>query len=279
MKQSRVVPVFRSVVVLGLVSAGLTRSTNAQSPQVEEPASSSSLTSALLLPTLPDAPGTAQSSSTNTTQYTPRRRVETSISLGGFPQLTATRIENGTSGGFITQSLHPSPGVLATFRQSFLPWLGYSVNVGYTRASEHNTNNAGSELPGTYSNFYVPNNVWELSFTHVAQIHLNHKLTAFTEEGAGFLAFQPAKRGSTYTIPSGLSGGCCVAVGTDFRPLIVFAVGADYHFNAQWALRGEYRGLLYKFPDYGQAIPRLITLGSEPTVSLTYTFGRGKYRR
>jgi hypothetical protein len=279
LKRSRAVPIVRSVVVLGLVSAGLTCSTNAQSPQLEEPASSSSsLTSALLLPMLPDAPDSAQSPHT-TTQSETRHRVETSISLGGFPQLAATRIENGASGGFITQSLHPSPGILTTFRQSFLPWLGYSVNVGYTRASEHNTNNAGPELPGTYSNFYVPNNVWELSFTHVAQIHLNHKLTAFSEEGAGFLAFQPAKRGSTYTIPSGLPGNCCVTVGTNFRPLIVFAVGADYRFNAQWALRGEYRGLLYKFPDYGQAIPKLITIGSEPTVSLTYTFGKGKFRR
>jgi hypothetical protein len=148
--------------------------------------------------------------------------------------------------------------------------------MGYTRASEHNTNDAG---PGTgaRSNFYIPNNVYELSLSHVAQIHLNHKLTGFTEEGAGMMVFQPAQRGSVVAIPT--PGGCCNFVGTSFRPLIVFGVGADYHFTPQWALRGEYRGLLYKFPDYGADLPKLITISSEPTVSLTYTFGRKKYSR
>jgi opacity protein-like surface antigen len=284
LKQCRVVPVFRSVVVLGLVSAGLTSAAVAQSSQVEESASSSrSLVSALLTPMQPDAP---TSSSTVATQPVPlpaapsaiRPRVETSVSVGGTPQLTATRIENVPSGGFITQSLHPSPGALITFRQSFRSWLGYSVNMGYTRASEHNTNDAGQSIVGTRSNFYIPNNVYELSLSHVAQIHLNHKLTGFTEEGAGMMVFQPAQRGSTVTIPTA-GGGCCAFVGTSFRPLIVFGAGADYHFTPQWALRGEYRGLLYKFPDYGADLPKLITISSEPTVSLTYTFGRKKYSR
>jgi opacity protein-like surface antigen len=275
LKQGRAIPIVRSVVVLGLVSAGLTRSAVSQAPQAEEPASSSRsqtpfVASALFAPMLPDAPGFA---TPTTAPVAARHRVETSVSLGGSPQLTATRIENGSSGGFITQSLHPSANIVATFRQSFRPWLGYSVNVGYTRAAEHNTNGAGASLAGTYSNFYVPNNVWELSLSHVAQKHLTHRLTVFTDEGAGFMAFQPAQRGSTFTFPGG------VVVGTNFRPLIVFGAGADYRFNPQWALRGEYRGLLYKFPDYGQSIPRLTTITSEPAVSLTYTFGRHTYKQ
>ena len=199
------------------------------------------------------------------------------MSLGGSPQLSATRIENGSFGGFITQSLHPSANIVTTFRQSFRPWLGYSINVGYTRAAVHFTNDAGSELVGTRGNFYVPNNVWELSLSHVAQMHITHKLTGFTDEGAGFMAFQPAQRGSTTTIPNA-GGGCCAVVGTSFRPLIVFGTGVDYHFDPQWSLRAEYRGLLYKYPDYGQDLPKLITITSEPTVSLTYTFGKHTYK-
>jgi len=216
--------------------------------------------------------GVVQTSSLPIAPSAVKHRVETSISLGGAPQLTATRIENVPSGGFLTQSLHPAPAVVATFRQSFRPWLGYAVNFGYTRASEHNTNNAGATNLGTYSNSYVPNNIWELSLTHVAQTHVTKKLSAFTNAGAGFLAFQPAKKGSIYNIPSGLVGG--VPVGTNFRPLVVFGAGVDYHFNSEWALRGEYRGLLYKYADYGQGLPKLITLTSEPTVSLKYTFGK-----
>jgi len=283
LKQCRAIPIVRSVVVLGLVSAGLTRSALSQIAQAEVPAETSSsqndsLAAALLAPMLPDAPGISTAAKTAIPPTARQHKVETTISLGGAPQLTATRIENGASGEFITQSLHPSPNIVATFRQNFRPWLGYSVNIGYTRASEHNTDNAGPQSTGSRSNFYVPNNVWELSLTHVAQVHLTHKLTGFTDEGAGFLAFQPAKRGSTYAIPVA-GGGCCVTVGTNFRPLIVFGTGVDYHFDPQWALRMEYRGLLYKFADYGQNLPKLITITSEPTVSLTYTFGKHTYKQ
>lgn len=282
MKQCRAIPIVRSVVVLGLISVGITRSAISQTPQAEEPAGTSSshdnlLGAALFAPMLPDAPGFSSTTTASTkSPIAARHKVETTVSLGGSPQLTATRIENVETGGFITQSLHPSPNIVTTFRQSFRPWLGYSVNIGYTRASEHNTNDAGAQLDGTRSNFYVPNNVWELSLSHVAQMHLTHRLTAFTDEGAGFLAFQPAKRGSTATIPT--FGGCCTVVGTNFRPLIVFGTGVDYHFNPQWALRAEYRGLLYKFADYGQNLPKLITITNEPTVSLTYTFGKHTYK-
>ena len=283
MKQCRAIPIVRSVVVLGLVSAGLTRSAASQTPQAEEPAGTSSsqntsLAAALFAPMLPDAPGFSTAAATATkAPVAARHKVETTVSLGGSPQLTATRIENVPSGGFITQSLHPSANIVTTFRQSFKPWLGYSVNIGYTRASEHNTDDAGAELEGARSNFYVPNNVWELSLSHVAQVHLTHRLTGFTDEGAGFLAFQPAKRGSTTTIP--YPGGCCTIVGTNFRPLVVFGTGVDYHFDPRWSLRAEYRGLLYKFADYGQNLPKLITLTSEPAVSLTYTFGKHTYKQ
>jgi hypothetical protein len=213
-----------------------------------------------------DAPGALSQASPAAQNAMAKHGVETSVSIGGFAQLTATRIENASFGGFITQSLHPSAGVLFSFRQSFRPWVGYSLNFGYTKASEHNTNGAGQGLVGTYANFYVPNNVYELSVSHLAQKHLTQRLTGFTEEGAGFLAYQPTQSGAAGTNPTG-------ALGTSFRPLIVFGAGADYHFNAQWALRGEFRGLLHKYPDYGQTIPRLITISSEPTVSMTYTFG------
>jgi len=268
--------------VLGLVSAGLTRSAASQTPQAEEPAGASSsqnnlLAAALFTPMLPDAPGFSTTATSNA-PAAKKHKVETTVSLGGSPQLSATRIENGaSSGGFITQSLHPSANIVTTFRQSFRPWLGYSVNVGYTRAAVHFTNDAGTEIVGTRGNFYVPNNVWELSLTHVAQVHITHKLTGFTDEGMGFMAFQPAQRGSTTTIPT--PGGCCAVVSTNFRPLIVFGTGVDYHFNPQWALRAEYRGLLYKYPDYGAGLPKLITITSEPTVSLTYTFGKHTYKQ
>ena len=73
MKQCRAIPIVRSVVVLGLVSAGLSRSAASQTSQAEEPAGTStsqntSLAGALFAPMLPDAPGF----STTTAAATPR---------------------------------------------------------------------------------------------------------------------------------------------------------------------------------------------------------------
>jgi hypothetical protein len=61
-----------------------------------------------------------------------------------------------------------------------------------------------------------------------------------------------------------------------FRPEGVFGLGVDYSLSNSLALRAEYRGQLYKSPDYGLGFQRTITFTNEPTVSLTYTFGRRK---
>ncbi len=83
------------------------------------------------------------------------------VSIGGFGQLTATRMPVSTSiysltgTGFtqVTQGAAPSAGVLGTFHQSFRPWLGYNVNFRYTRLTEHYSN----------GNRFIPNSTLGLS--------------------------------------------------------------------------------------------------------------------
>ena len=66
------------------------------------------------------------------------------ISLGVFGQLTSTRMPTTNTsdslGTYTTQAAQgtsPSAGVLGTFHQSFKPWLGYNINLGYSRFSEN----------------------------------------------------------------------------------------------------------------------------------------------
>ena len=149
--------------------------------------------------------------------------------------------------------------------------------MGYTRSSEHNTNNATNNLPAP-NNFDIASNVYELSASYVAQKQLNHKLSGFTELGAGMLSFLPVHRGASAINYAPLGIRAFVPPVT-FRPMGVFGIGVDYHFNPQLALRAEYRAQLYKYADFGIGLPKLYTVSSEPTVSLTYTFGKKKYRR
>ena len=141
--------------------------------------------------------------------------------LGAFPQLTATRIVS-TPQNFNTVSSSPSAGFFGTFRQTFNPWLGYSINAGYTRASERSYN-AGFEPPSPATS--PSRNVYEFRLAYVAEKQLNHRLSVFATVGAGVLAFLP-DRSNNETIAT--APYSALHASSDFRPLGVGGVGFDY---------------------------------------------------
>ncbi len=203
------------------------------------------------------------------------------ISLGSFGQLTPartptdiTRFQNGITYDQTIQGTTSSAGVLGTIHQSFKPWLGYSVNFGYSRFSEHYSQGTYSPNPSMptnpYSNFgYVSigENVYELSGAALAQGPRTKRFDTFFQLGAGALTFLPIQNPSPYWVL--------------FRPVMVFGTGANYKLSQHWALRAEYRGLFYKSPSYTGTrtadtnVPtvKLYTVTSEPTISIVYRFG------
>lgn len=235
------------------------------------PAESSSTPESVLpeAPGLPQDAAPAPAAAPAVPQAPARRGVETSLSLGVFADLTATRLESiGSNGSFLVQSAIPVAGVAWSVRQSFTDWLGYSVNMSFARTSMH-TNRGGSFGGAAYSsNYYTPVDQYELSLSYVARKHITPKLTGFTEVGAGMETFLPQDRG-----PKPLSTPYYLMSPVTFRPLGVLGLGVDYHFNPHWALRAEYRGLIFKYPDFGGTTGKNITSSSQPTVSITYTFG------
>jgi opacity protein-like surface antigen len=199
-------------------------------------------------------------------------RPDTSISLGAFPQLTATRLSNSPY-YFNTESMAPSAGTLGTFRQTFSPWLGYSLNMGYTRATERATDNLGPQISSVRDNLTLPANVYELSLSYIAEKHVTPRLSPFAEVGAGMLAFLPDHSNGATIATSPFS---VLNASVTFRPLGVGGVGFDYALTHHLSLRAEYRGQLYKFADYGNALPKYLTVTSEPTISVVYNFTHPK---
>jgi hypothetical protein len=181
----------------------------------------------------------------------------TSISLGLFPQLTITRSHESFS-SLLGQSTAPSTGTLGTFRQTFSPWLGYSVNLGYSRASEQYLNGAYGSLQG----YKADANMYETSVTYIAHTHPSRRISLFGELGPGLATFLPVERGPN----SGLS--------VQVRPTAVFGSGIDIHLTHRFDFRTQYHGLLYNNPDFetGDYLSKRVTLTSEPTLSLVYTF-------
>lgn len=202
------------------------------------------------------------------------------FSLGVFGQLTPSRTPTAVSydaGSLAIQSIQgtsSSAGMLGTIHQSFRPWLGYSVNFGYTRFSEEYSQGVyfvpdRKLLPtenqsSSFSRGSIGTNMYELTGSYLVHGLRAGRVDWFSQLGAGVLSFLPTKDPSVLSV--------------QFRPTMVFGTGMNYTLSRHWALRAEYRGLFYKNPDFRGAngeVPavKLYTITSEPTISFVYRFG------
>jgi hypothetical protein len=154
-----------------------------------------------------------------------------------FGQFTGT-----TSGNGVTDSPTDSLGTLATFRQSFHPWLGYEVNYSYTRFTEKY-----STIP-----FGVQNNVNEVTGAYLVQGPSFLGLQPFGAIGFGALIFLPTTVGGQKYPQQN-------------RTPLLYEVGVNYPLiTSHFGLRLQYRGLSYKTPDYNAT---LLTTGTRRTTS------------
>jgi opacity protein-like surface antigen len=203
------------------------------------------------------------------------------VSLGVFGQLTGTRVpittiqdDFGVHTIQTTQGTSPSAGVLGTFHQSFKPWLGYNVNLGYTRFSE-NYSYGAAFVPAealtfkpwsSFSQGSIGTNMYELTIAYVFEGPRNKRFSTFGQFGGGGLFFLPTQNSSP--------------ANQQTRPAMIFGVGMNYKLTQHFDVRAEYRGLFYKNPDfaYSEGFPmtKLFTVTNSPAVSLVYRFGGGK---
>lgn len=198
---------------------------------------------------------------------------EFTFGVGVTAQLTATR----TTQKLDTQNIvgtTPSAGFLATFQQQIHPLEGYNINFGYTQLTENYEANQGQLNPttgvisGGFRRGSIPANVFEISSAYVVKRPQHgSRFQPFAELGGGVLIFSPTD--------APFEGH------SSYRAALLFGGGVDYRINAKFALRAEYRGLMYKNPDFAavnSSIPvsKVFTVTSEPTISLRYHFGTHK---
>jgi hypothetical protein len=175
------------------------------------------------------------------------KNIEAAVSV--FGQFSGTSNGNG-----VQDTPTDSMGALATVRQSFHPWLGYEVNYSYTRFTERYS---------TYP-FGVQNNLHEVSVAYLVQGPTLPilGLQPFGAVGTGALIFLPTT-----------TGGQKYSQQTRVPLLYEFGVNCPI-ITSHLGLRLQYRGLLYKTPDFNSA---LITTGarrqtSEPSVGAYVRF-------
>jgi opacity protein-like surface antigen len=156
-----------------------------------------------------------------------------------FGQFTGTSNGNG-----IKDNPTDSLGALATFRQSFHPWLGYELNYSYTRFTE-----PYSTLP-----FGVQNNVHEVTGAYLLQ--------GPTIPILGLQPFGAIGFGALIFLPTTVGGQ---KYSQQTRTPILYEFGVNYPIlTSHIGLRLQYRGLNYKTPDFNAT---LLTTGSRRTTS------------
>jgi len=148
-------------------------------------------------------------------------------------------------GSFVTQSsgqqvtLAPttSAGFLATYRHALKQRHAVELNYAFSRNSQNYT---VTDLSGNQSSNSIRSSVHEASADYVFTPRKSARLCPFLLAGGGALIFSPVS--NSINTASGAA--------TEAKGVFVYGGGADYRLLRNVALRLQYRGLLYRAPDF-----------------------------
>jgi outer membrane immunogenic protein len=166
---------------------------------------------------------------------------------GFFPKET-------TESGIASKPTY-SGGVLAGYRFNINGWLAVEGNYDYFRNSQKYSTSAGSA--------FVPTNVHAVTGLAVFKIPtsglMKYYLRPYALAGGGAMIFDPHDINS---------------VSKQTRGSFVYGAGADMPLAMHIAIRAEYRGFVYKVPDFGLSPLRVdkFTHAAVPSAGLVFTF-------
>ena len=156
-------------------------------------------------------------------------RHEVSVQGTGF-------ITKDSDGNGIRQHTTDSGGLLASYRFRFNRWLAADGSYGYTRNTLQNFTSAGA--------FNVQADMHQTTGALVVTSPRKiASLSPYALAGVGALTFDP----------TGKQGGFVLGADRQTKAAFVYGGGVDFDITRRFALRVEYRGLIYKRPDFGLA--------------------------
>jgi len=161
-----------------------------------------------------------------------------------------------TTGKGISRSTTNTGGVLVGYRYHFNRWLSAEANYGYDRNTQKYFSDAG--FAGVRSNVHA--------ITADAVVNLPLRISKFSPyalAGGGSLIFDPTgNRGS-------ISG-----TDSQARGAFLYGVGTNYVLSRHFSLRAEYRGFVYKSPDFGVRALNTDTWThtAQPSAGVVYRF-------
>jgi len=175
--------------------------------------------------------------------------VLTSIGLAQDGHFDASVNDSGvftktSDGNGVSQSATDGSNIFGAIRVKFNP--KHSVLFNFGRAKNSQVFQAGDS-------FHVQNTIAEYTGAYMFSPFRHGKWEPFVLAGGGVLRFSP---GSTYVflpeLPNNVPDHVLVDVGasTQTRTAFLYGLGVDYRVYWRFSLRLQYRGLLYKAPDF-----------------------------
>jgi len=154
-------------------------------------------------------------------------RSEISIQGTGF-------FTKDTAGNGVFERANQTGGFLLGYRYNFNRWLAAEANYGYDRNTQFYFGGAPAR---------VQSDIHQITGAAVVKLPTLLRLQPYALAGAGGLVFDP----------TGNFGGSFAGATTETRAAFVYGVGAQYALSMHFSLRAEYRGLVYKAPDFNLA--------------------------
>jgi opacity protein-like surface antigen len=139
-----------------------------------------------------------------------------------------------TSGQGISRTTTDTGGFQVGYRYNINRWLAAEGNYGFDRNTQ--------EYVGGFGESRVQANVHAVTGDLVVKLPLPiRRISTYALAGGGGLIFDP----------TGNNGGSVPGAGSQARGTFVYGAGADYALSRHFSLRAEYRGFVYKNPDFG----------------------------
>jgi opacity protein-like surface antigen len=139
-----------------------------------------------------------------------------------------------SNGQGISRTTSDTGGFMVGYRYHLNRWLSAEGNYGYDRNTQKYFAGFGESR--------VQANVHTVTGDLALNLPLpTRRISTYVLAGGGGLIFDP----------TGNIGGSVPGAGNQGRGAFLYGVGADYVLSQHFSLRGEYRGFVYKNPDFG----------------------------
>lgn len=149
--------------------------------------------------------------------------------------------------------------ILASLRIKIARRSGLEFNYGRTKNSQLYT------VPGLH--FRIQSTVAEFTGAYVFQPARRGRFSPFLFGGAGMVVFNPDN-----TQVEGVDAS--IGAARQYKPAFLYGGGVDYHLHWRFALRAQYRGVVFSSPDF--KVSTLFTGArghmAEPSVGLVFNF-------